>query len=174
MQAIRDGCREIAEESGALRLAGERVQVSLRLAWDRGDAEAHRRTLEERAPGRDMLVKIYRALREWRGAEAFVWPDEETWSRLSAAVPGVSRGAIGAACAIFEEAGLAARESVPGRPVGGPAWQIQLIPVEARRDLGTSLRYREGLREREAFEAFAAWVAQVGPAEVVREVSAGG
>lgn len=153
---------------------GERIPVSLRLAWDRGDAEAHRRTLEERAPGRDMLVKIYRALREWRGAEAFVWPDEETWTRLSGAVPGVSRGAIGAACAIFEEAGLAAQESVPGRPVGGPAWQIQLIPVEARRDLGTSLRYREGLREREAFEAFAAWIAQAGPAEVAREVSAGG
>jgi len=153
---------------------GDRFPVTLSLAFDRGDTETHRKALDERVPGRDVLVKIYRALRAWRGAEPFIWPDEETWTHVSGAVPGVARGAIGAACAIFEETGLAARESVPQHPVGGPAWQIQLLPVEARRDLETSLRYREGLREREAFEAFAAWIARAEPAEVAREVSTGG
>jgi single-stranded-DNA-specific exonuclease len=150
---------------------GDRSSVSVWLAFDQGDAEAHRRALDERVPDRDVLVKVYKALRAWRGEGAFLWPDDETWTYVSGAVPGLARGAVDAACAILEEAGLAARESAPGR-AGGAAWQIQLIPVETRKDLGASLRYREGLREREAFEGFAAWIARAGPAEVARAVLA--
>ena len=150
---------------------GDRSPASVWLAFDQKDAEARRRALDERAPDRDVLVKVYRALRAWRGEGAFLWPDDETWTHVSGAVPGLPRGAVDAACAILEEAGLAARESVPGRP-GGAAWQIQLIPVETRKDLGASFRYREGLREREAFEGFATWIARAGPADVARAVGA--
>jgi single-stranded-DNA-specific exonuclease len=150
----------------------DHVPVTLWVAFGRGDVEARRRALDQRVPGRDLLVKMYRALRAWRGDGTFAWPDDETWAHVSGAVPGVTRAALSAACAIFEDVGLAVRESVPERLPGGPAWQIQLVPAEVRKDLGESFRYREGLREREAFEAFAAWIEQAGPAELLRAVLA--
>ncbi len=128
------------------------------------DVDANLRALEERTPGRSLLVAIYRGLREWTGDAAFLWPDEETWGRVSAAAPGATRGAVAAACAIFEEVGLATRESVDGR------WQVQLVPTEGRRDLEVSLRYREGLREREAFDDLARWVQGAPPGEILQAV----
>ncbi len=138
--------------------------VTITIVFSQEDVEANRRVLDERTPGRSLLAQVYRALREWRGEAAFVWPDDATWGCVSTAVPGASRGTVAAACAIFEEAGLATRESVDGR------WQIQLVPTEGRRDLEVSVRYREGLREREAFDAFAGWVQQAPQPEIARAV----
>ena len=126
------------------------------------DVDANVRSLDERTPSRGLLAAIYRGLREWSGARAFPWPDEETWGRLSAAAPGATRGAVTAACAIFEEVGLVTRESVDGR------WLVQLVPAEGRRDLEVSLRYREGLREREAFDGLARWIERATPGEVLQ------
>jgi len=126
------------------------------------DVDANLRSLDERTPSRSHLAAIYRGLREWSGAAAFPWPDEETWGRVSAAAPGATRGAVAAACAIFEEVGLATRESVDGR------WLVQLVPTEGRRDLEVSLRYREGLREREAFDGLARWIERATPGEILQ------
>jgi len=123
---------------------------------------ARRLAVEAGAPSRDLLVRIYRALRAWRGGSPFLWPDEESWARVSAAVPEATRGGVGAACAIFEEVGLAVREGAGG------VWQVRLVPADARRDLHASLRFREGAREREAFETFAAWVDRAAPEEIQR------
>ncbi len=152
--------------------------VALWLAFGHNDLEARRRSLDEHTPGRELLVRIYRALREWKGDAAFLWPDDETWARLSGAVPGLARTAVSAACAIFEEVGLAARESAVGSepagggPRAGAGWQVQLLPSEGRKDLAASLRYREGLRERKASEAFWGWVLKAAPSEMLRAVLA--
>jgi single-stranded-DNA-specific exonuclease len=138
--------------------------ATLTLAFGPADVDANRRTLDERAPGRSLLAAIYRILREWRGEAPFFWPDDETWVRVSGAVPHAARATVAAACAIFEETGLAARESVDGR------WQVQLLPVGGRRDLDVSLRYREGRREREAFDAFARWIQAASAQEILRAV----
>ncbi len=149
--------------------------VTVTAAFGREDMEVRRRSLDEEAPGRELLVAFYRALREWKGGVGFLWPDEETWVYLSTAVPGLSRAAVSEACAIFEEVGLASRESAiapgPGSP-GGAGWQVQLLPAEGRKNLADSLRYREGLRARQASEAFWAWVLEAGPAEWLRAVVA--
>jgi len=136
--------------------------ATVTLAFGDADVEANRRVLEGQAPGRNLLAGVYRALRDWRGGAAFVWPDEETWAVVRAAAPEFTRAAVSAACAIFEEAGLAARESVDGR------WQVHLVTAQGRRDLEVSLRYREGLREREAFDRFAGWVMTVTQGELLR------
>lgn len=136
------------------------------------DAGAGRR-LDEEAPGRDLLAGIYRALRDRHGTGAFPWPDEATWAHLAASVPGISRAAVDAACAIFEEVGLASRESAAEATGSGPAgWLVQLLPFEGRKDLTASLRYREGLRERSAWQALAAWARAAGPQDVLRAVLA--
>ena len=144
-------------------LAGHRP-VTITLAAGAYDRDRYRRVLDARAPGRETLVAVYRALRDWRGDQPFPWPDEAAWAHLAAAVPGLGRATVEAACDIFVEAGLASRESVPGGA------HIQLYPGAGRRDLATSLRHREGRRAREAFEAGAAWMTTVLPSEVERSL----
>ena len=164
-------------------LAGRRP-VTVILAAGGHDRGRYRRALEEQAPGREALVAIYRALRDWRGGRPFRWPDDAAWAHLAAAVPGLARAAVDAACDIFVEAGLASRESLPpGAPSSAPlvagqagqvgqtgGFQIQLSPAAGRRDLAASVRYREGRRARELFEAGAAWMLAVTTAEVQRSL----
>jgi single-stranded-DNA-specific exonuclease len=155
-------------------LSGHRP-VAITLAAGPGDRDRYRRVLEEEAPPRDVLAAIYRALREWRGEQAFVWPDDATWAQLGAAVPGLARRTVDAACEIFVEAGVASRESVPaaagaGLPAGRSISHVQLCPPAARRDLALSLRHREGRRARAAFEAAAAWLLAAAPSEIERSL----
>lgn len=159
--------RCLAACGGAL---GGHRPVTVTLAAGAADRDRYRRVLDEQAPGREMLVAVYRALRDWRGEQPFVWPDETTWAHLGAAVPGLTRATVDAACDVFVEAGVASRESVPaggGRPA---ASHVQLTAAAGRRDLAASLRYREGRRARDAFEAAAAWMLAATPAEVERSL----
>jgi len=128
---------------------------------------ARRRALAGRAPDREVLAAIYRELRRWRGDAAWVWPDDGTWAHLSGALPDLPRSAVDGAMAIFEEAGLATREIVDGRS------EVQLLPA-LRRDLGTSLRYREGRRERDAFEEFAQWALRASGFELLQAAAGQG
>jgi single-stranded-DNA-specific exonuclease len=144
-------------------LAGRRP-VTITLAAGADDRDRYRRALDVQAPGRETLVAVYRALREWRGERPFLWPADDAWARLSAAVPGLNRATVEAACDVFVEAGLATRETVPDGS------QIQLDAGAGRRALAASLRHREGRRAREAFEAGAAWTLGVLPSEVERSL----
>lgn len=128
---------------------------------------ARRRALAGRAPDRQVLAAIYRELRRWRGDAAWVWPDDATWAHLSGAMPDLPRSAVDGAMAIFEEAGLATREVVLGRS------EVQLLPA-LKRDLGTSLRYREGRRERDAFEEFAQWALRASGFELLQAAAGQG
>jgi hypothetical protein len=96
-----------------------------------------------------------------------IWPDDGTWAELSGAVRGLTRAAVDGAVAIFEEAGLAAREVIEGRS------EVQLLPV-SRRDLTISLRYREGLKDRDAFEDAARWALRAGGIDLLRAVAGEG
>ncbi|HLJ60454.1 MAG TPA: single-stranded-DNA-specific exonuclease RecJ [bacterium] len=164
LASFPSGRRELLAACATVGL--DRRPSTVTLAFGAGCREVRRRAIEIRSPGRDLLVRIYRALREWRGGDPIAWPDEETWARVRAAVPEAARATVGAACAVFEEVGLAVRESV------GSGWSVRLVPADARRDLNVSLRFREGVRERAAFDAFAAWVERAAPAEIQRAARA--
>jgi replicative superfamily II helicase len=114
------------------------------------EVPSRRRELFNRAPDRALLASIYRLLKEWRGDASLSWPDDAAWAYLSGALPDLAPSAVDAALAIFAEAGLAAGEALGGRS------EIQLLST-SRRDLATSLRYREGQRDRAAFEACVRW-----------------
>ena len=151
----------------------DRRPVQVTVAFGREDLETRRRALDDCTPGRGMLVRLYRVLRDWKGEAPFLWPHDETWAHLSGAIPELSHTAVSAACAIFEDVGLASRESAvapadQARGRGGLVWQVQLLAVEGRKDLAGSLRYREGLRARQAAEAFWTWVLAASPADLVR------
>jgi len=145
--------------------AGFARTVTATLMFGSADVGARRRWLDGQAPDREFLAAIYRALRQWRGEGPYAWPDEETWTHLAGAVPNLTRAAVGASFAIFEEAGLATREVVDSRS------EIQLLSAQERRDLTASLRYREGLREREAFERVARWALQATGVQLLEAVA---
>jgi len=141
--------------------------VTVTLLFGADEMAARRRALGGRAPDREVLAAVYRELRRWRGDAAWAWPDDATWAHLSRALPDLPRSAVDGAVAIFEEAGLATREIVLGRS------EVQLLPA-LRRDLGASLRYREGRRERDAFEEFARWALRAGGFELLQAAAGQG
>src|SRR5262249_14824843 len=131
--------------------------------FGRDEVPPRRAALNARVPDRPQLAALYRALAGWRGDAAVSWPNDETWAYLRAAVPELTPGAVDAAFAIFEEAGVATRE------VAGDRMDVQLLSG-TRRDLATSLRYREGKRERDAFEQCAGWALRAGNIQLLEAI----
>ena len=160
LASFPSGRREFLAACATVSL--DRRPSTITLAFGAGGRAARGRAIDARCPSRDLLVRLYRVLHEWRGSEPFPWPDEATWARVHGCVPEASRATVGAACAVFEEAGLAVRESA------GSGWLVRFVPVETRRNLAASLRFREGARQREAFDGFAAWVERATPSEIQR------
>ncbi len=163
MTSIPPDRERFAEALGATGF-GERP-VTVTLLWRPEEIPARRRALDERIPQRSLLATLYRVLARWRGDQPFSWPDDATWAHLSETLPELVPSAVKAALAIFEEAGVAVREGA------GDQSEVRLIPT-TRRDLATSLRYREGRREREAFEASARWAVRASSLQVL-QVAAG-
>ncbi len=122
----------------------------MKLLFGPDEVPSRRLALDAQVPDRPQLASMYRALTNWRGDAPVAWPDEDTWTYLRAAVPGLTPTAVDAAFAIFEEAGVGTREVV------GDHMELQLSSG-TRRDLTTSWRYREGRRERAAFEECVRW-----------------
>ena len=148
-------------------LGFDRHPVTVSLLFGPGEVAARRRALNERAPGRDLLAAIYRVLRRGRGERPVTWPDDGVWTELSGALPDLARPAVDAALAIFEEAGLAAREVIEGRS------EVQLLST-SKGDLTASWRYREGRRERDAFEDVARWALRASGIELLRAAAGDG
>lgn len=156
--ALPPDLEHLADGLGALGFNDRPVSVTVLFGPD--EVPPRRAALNARVPDRPQLAALYRALAGWRGDAAVSWPNEETWAYLRAAVPGLTPGAVDAAFAIFEEAGVAARE------VAGDHMDVQ-FSSGTRRDLTTSLRYREGRREREAFEQCAGWALGAGTIQLL-------
>lgn len=127
---------------GSGGLKGQEATVELRFGPDAlAAAEA---ALEARCPSRETLVRCYRMLRA-QGLEGRVHRADLPAESLSACL------------AIMVEAGVLAREDS-----GGSGERYTLLGAGARGDLGRSIRYREGMREREAWSHLRAWAG--GPA----------
>src|SRR5207302_260068 len=159
--AGREECVQLAQH-----LRAQHDGLTRRVGYLHGGLPARVRHIVAQA-FREVLAAVYRELRRWRGDAAWAWPDDATWAHLSRALPDLPRSAVDGAVAIFEEAGLATREIVLGRS------EVQLLPA-LRRDLGASLRYREGRRERDAFEEFARWALRAGGFELLQAAAGQG
>jgi len=152
----------LAEALGTLGFDARPVSVSVGFRPD--EIPGRRRALDGCAPDRAALASLYRVLTQWRGTEPFLWPDDATWAYLSGVSPGLVPSTVDAALVIFEEAGVVSREAL------GNGSEIQCLST-VRRDLAASLRYREGRREREAFELCAQWAVRAGPFELLQAIA---
>jgi len=136
--------------------------ATIHLLFSRADAGINEQVLYDMAPGHDCMAQIYRELRriqKERGQESFALTDPELAQLASrdrlTAVP-VPSAACGVA--VFQELGL-----VETQVRYGPGEAQRLIHVRETKtkvELTDSIRYCEGLGEREAFQAFRDWALQ--------------
>ena len=134
--------------------------ASVHLLYSQRDARINERLLDAAAPCRSELVTLYRALqtiaRHQRGATgepAFSASDLDV-AQMCLAIDArhpVDERSVPAGLAIFEELGLLA---LAGE---GRDRRIEMSESPAKVDLGSSIRYLEGLRERSEFAAFRNW-----------------
>lgn len=155
---------ELAELIGTAGMDGRQAVVTL--LYRRDDLRRVEAQLAERHPTRAVLTAIYRAVRdEVERSGAASWPDDTLASALDGAVP--SRRTIGIGLDVLAEAGVIQRE------FDGDRWRITLSGEPAKRDLATSLRHAEGLREAEALDDLSRWA--FGPLhEILRAVAGPG
>jgi single-stranded-DNA-specific exonuclease len=146
--------------SEALGVAGlDGRQAVVDLAYDAGAVDAVVEAVAERHPPRDALVQCYHYFKELdrRGP----------WALPTVGEPGLSAKTLAAAAEVFLEAGVVAVEDGEGAAV-----RYVLVAPEGRVDLASSLRYREGARERAAADALRAW-AGGGAAAILAALAAG-
>ncbi|MGQ0551115.1 MAG: single-stranded-DNA-specific exonuclease RecJ [Armatimonadota bacterium] len=132
---------------------GNRRTAVIELRYGAGAVAAAQSALEARCPARETLARYYRALKAASGGRPWTWPEGPPPDLPEAAV---SPEASSAALELLIEAGAVGRE-----PAGGSDVRYSLHEG-GRVDLTTSLRYREGERERAAWVDLRAWA--TGPA----------
>ncbi len=132
--------------------AGGRPAV-IELGYGAEAIAASQGRMEARCPSRETLVRCYRALKAFSRGQPWTWPDGATPDVSGTGLPA---DAFAASLEILIEAGVVTREAT-----GGSATRYALVEG-TRVDLGRSLRYREGERERAAWVDLRAWA--TGPA----------
>ncbi len=131
---------------------GRTAVIELRYGADA--VAAAQTALDARCPPRETLVRYFKALKSAAGGSTWIWPEGPPPELPGA---GISTAASSAALEVLIEAGVVSRD-----PTGGSDVRYALHEGSGRVDLGTSLRYREGQRERAAWADVRAWA--MGPA----------
>lgn len=157
LAGLADDSATLAGQIGLGGLDGRQCTVTL--AYRRDDLATLRAQLHERHPSRETLAAIYRVVRaQTAGGVPVTWPGGALMEQ------GLSRRSVGLALDILAETGVLQRE------FDGDRWHISLPAEAGKRELMSSLRYREGQREAAALDAVDAWA--FGPlAEILRVVA---
>ncbi|MBO8125831.1 MAG: single-stranded-DNA-specific exonuclease RecJ [Firmicutes bacterium] len=133
--------------------------AAIHLLYNQEDVEINRFILRSKAPDRDVLAALYRALIRNADQEGRV---SLTNAELAEVMQGLLKGAgeffrpspetVSAALGVLYELGLIDREKT------GSSRVIYLAPrPEGKLDLNDSVRYNEGIVEKEVFEEFQKW-----------------
>lgn len=132
--------------------------AGIHLLFNRGDCSLNERILRDMTPDHDCLAQVYRRLRSLQrdSAEAFFTMSNADLAKAAAtdAFP-VSPASAACGVAVFRELGLIETHTAFGE--GGMARSIHVVETQDKVELTDSVRYREGLGEREVFHAFRDW-----------------
>ena len=142
------------------RAGRDGAPATVHLLYSARDARINERLLDAAAPERDELVTLYRALQTmWRsnltqtGERSFSATDRDIAAMclaIDARTP-VDERMVESGIAIFEELGFTSVSGVEA------ARRIEMVENPGRMELTASIRYLEGLRTRNAFDAFRRW-----------------
>ena len=131
----------------------------IHLLYGRGDAAINEQILRDTTPDHDCLAQVYRELRRMQKESA-----EEYFTASNADLAAVAsanqHGAVSpasAACGVtvFRELGLV--ETHTAFVSGESMRSIHVRATDSKVELTDSVRYREGLGEREIFQSFKEW-----------------
>ncbi len=141
----------------------------IHLLFGRTDARINEGILTNITPNHDCLAQVYRELRRMQreaGSEAFTVSDAE----LAAAATANQHHEVcaeSAACgiAVFRELGLI--ETHTAYLDGKTIRSVRVLEATSKAELTDSVRYREGLSERDVFHSFCDWVMR-SPSDVLQ------
>lgn len=140
------------------------------LLFGRNDAALNEGILAQVTPDHDTMAQVYRRLRQLQreaAGQAFVLNDYDLATLASDQARQITPAAAGCGVSVFRELGLI--ETHIAYSAGTITRTIRVHENASRVELTDSVRYREGLGEREIFEAFRDWAFQSdGPALRVR------
>lgn len=132
--------------------------AGIHLLFNRNDAGINERILRDTTPDHDCLAQVYRRLRalQRESAEPFFTMSNADLAAAAAtdAFP-VSPASAACGVAVFRELGLIETHTAFG--ADGMARSIHVLETQDKVELTDSVRYREGLGEREVFHAFRDW-----------------
>ena len=146
------------------RAGRDGAQAWVHLLYNGGDAQLNERLLAASAPTREALSPLWRVLSACCRASAdasIPLSCEQLAERVSSLDPRCSanEALVEAGVGIFCELGLVRVEGF------GDQRRVAVVS-RGRVDLSDSVRFQEGLREHEDFEAFAAWALSADPEEL--------
>ena len=148
---------EFNQMSGRAGRDGERAVIHL--LFGRGDAAVNEQLLRDTTPDHDCLAQVYRELRRMQqeSAEEYFAATNADLAAKASANQHAPVSAASAACgvAVFRELGLIETHTAF---VSGEAMRsIHVKAAGSKVELTDSVRYREGLGEREIFQSFREW-----------------
>lgn len=133
--------------------------ATVHLLFGRNDAGINERILHDMTPDHDVLAQVYRRLRAvQRASEApfFTMGNAELASLASSQTCQISPVSAACGVAVFRELGLI--ETHVAYTSGEVTRSIHVNDTESKVELTDSVRYREGLGERDIFDSFKEWV----------------
>ena len=149
---------EFNQMAGRAGRDGQPAQIHL--LFGRGDAQLNAGILDDAAPTHDGMAQIYRGLRtlQRKHGQGFFTFDAEGAAKSSSRLLGAVITATQVECgvSVFEELGLIKTQGCAG--VSGKERSINVVDYKGKVELDDSVRYREGMDERESFATFKDWV----------------
>lgn len=166
------GATEFNQMSGRAGRDGADAQIFL--LFGARDARINDRIVSSSAPGRDDLVRLYRALRSL-ASQAAAEGGDGSFSSSNADIaqfaldtdPRSRLDEKGVSCgvSVFKELGFLTTSGY------GSARRIAMVDSPRKMELGDSIRYLEGLRSREAFARFCEWVLGADETELLERIN---
>ena len=132
--------------------------ATVHLLFGRADAGINERILHDSTPDHDVLAQVYRRLRavqRMSGSPFFTLGNAELAALASSRACQVSPTSVACGVAVFRELGLI--ETHVAYASGEVTRSIHVNDTESKVELTDSVRYREGLGERDIFYAFRDW-----------------
>ena len=147
---------EFNQMSGRAGRDGAAAQVHL--LFGRGDACVNEQVLRDMTPDHDCLAQVYRRLRSLQremGECFFTMGNADLAAAASTDAFPISPASAACGVAVFRELGLIETHTAFG--ADGMARSIHVVETQDKVELTDSVRYREGLGEREVVHAFRDW-----------------
>ena len=145
----------------------------IHLLFGRSDASINEQILRDMTPDHDCLAQVYRELRRMQkeSGEEFFSASNAELATIASENQHVPVSAASAACgvAVFRELGLI--ETHTAYVSGESMRSIRVRTTDSKVELTDSVRYREGLGEREIFHSFREWAIKSQKEKLYQRVS---